>query len=139
MAKSRNLIPVHIYLTPQQKMFLDKIADQKKTNISELIRSVVEMYVKYMDKAFMHPVEQDILCKLQKIEDRLVRLSLKGLHATGQLLYLQSMIWKMGTPTNRMSDDAYAMLVEKSKTAAVTWLDNRPGKRDEDKKTPNAA
>lgn len=129
MAKSKNLVPVHIYLTPEQKLILEKIADQKRTNISVLIRSIVDMYVKYMDKAFMHPGEQDVMAKLQKIEDRLVRLNLKGLHATGQILYLLSMVWKMGTPRERMSDDSYGKLVDKSKAAAVHWLENRPAKK----------
>ncbi len=138
LGKSRNLVPVHIYLTPEQKLMLDKIADQKKTNMSVLIRGVLDMYLKYMDKAFMHPAEQDVMAKLQKIEDRLVKLNLKGLHATGQILYLLSMVWRMGTPTNRMSDEAYATLVDKSKSAAVTWLENRPAKKDENK-SANAA
>lgn len=139
MAKTKNLVPLHIYLTPEQKLILDKIADQKKTNISVLIRSIIDMYVKYMDKAFMHPAEQDVMAKLQKIEDRLVRLNLKGLHATGQILYLLSMIWRMGTPTKGMSEESYAQLVDKSKSAAVHWLENRPPKKSESEKTENAA
>lgn len=133
MGKSRNLVAVHIYLTPEQKLMLEKIADQKRINLSVLIRSIVDMYVKYMDKAFMHPAEQDVMARLQKIEDRLVRLNLKGLHATGQILYLISMVWKMGSPTTRLTDENYATLVDKSKSAAVTWLENRPAKKDDGK------
>lgn len=139
MAKTKNLVPLHIYLTPEQKLILDKIADQKKTNISVLIRSIIDMYVKYMDKAFMHPAEQDVMAKLQKIEDRLVRLNLKGLHATGQILYLLSMIWRMGTPTKGMSEESYGQLVDKSKSAAVHWLENRAPKKAEPEKNENAA
>lgn len=109
-------------------MMLERIAKQKKSNVSLLMRKVLEAYLKYMDKAFMHPGEQDVMAKLQKMEDRLVRLSLKGLQATGQILYLNSSIWKVGLNHNGLDQEDFLVLMERSKLYASNWLDNRPKK-----------
>jgi len=77
-------------------MMLDAIATKKRMKVSLLMRNVMDTYVKYMDTAFLHPSEEDIMLKLEQLEDRLVKLSLKGLHATGRIHYLSSMLWKFG-------------------------------------------
>ncbi len=82
---------------------LDGITKQKRTNTSLLLRSVIESYLNFMDKAFLHPGERDVMAKLQKMEDRLVRLNLKGLRATGQILYLVMRRLENGTQS-RASD-----------------------------------
>lgn len=128
MSQTTRLVPLHIYVTPEQKMMLERIAKQKKSNVSLLMRKVLEAYLKYMDKAFMHPGEQDVMAKLQKMEDRLVRLSLKGLQATGQILYLNSSIWKVGLNHNGLDQEDFLVLMERSKLYASNWLDNRPKK-----------
>lgn len=69
MAKTQKVIPVTIYVTPEQKMMLDMISKQKRSNVSNLLRSVLDAYLKYMDKAFLHPGEQDVMARLQKLED----------------------------------------------------------------------
>ena len=132
MAKTQKVIPVTIYVTPEQKLMLDMITKQKRTNVSKLLRSVIDAYLKYMDKAFLHPGEQDVMARLQKLEDRLVRLNLKGLHGTGRLLYLVGAAWKMGHNREPLTDETYQALMEKSKNFAANWLDNRPP-RDESK------
>lgn len=130
MSPTTRLVALHIYVTPEQKMLVEKIAKQKKTTVSLLIRTVLDAYLKYMDKAFMHPGEQDVMARLQKLEDRLVRLSLKGLHATGQILYLNSCIWKVGVNPKGMGQQEFLGLMETSKHYASSWLDNRPKKDD---------
>ncbi len=47
-------------------MMLDGITKQKRTNTSLLLRSVIESYLNFMDKAFLHPGERDVTAKLQK-------------------------------------------------------------------------
>lgn len=128
MAKTQNFIPLTIYVTPAQKMMLDGITKQKRTNVSILLRAVIDMYLRYIDKAFLHPGEKDVMAKLQKIEDRLVRLNIKGLHATGRLVYLVETAWKMGHNNEPLEPDAYAALITKSKLVSSEWLDNRPNK-----------
>lgn len=130
MSPATKLVPLHIYVTPEQKLMLEKLANKKKCTVGQLMRSVLEAYLKYMDKAFMHPGEQDVMARIQKLEDRLVRLNLKGLHATGQLLYLNSCIWKVGLNHTGMNQLDFQTLLEKSKFYAASWLDNRPKKSD---------
>lgn len=125
LGKSKNLISVHIYLTPAQKMMLDAIATKKRIKVSLLMRNVMDTYVKYMDTAFLHPPEQDIMLKLAQLEDRLVKLSLKGLHATGRIHYLSSMLWKFGASRTGLDGHEYEVLMEKSNIAALNWLENR--------------
>lgn len=132
MAKTQKVIPVTIYVTPEQKMMLDMISKQKRSNVSNLLRSVIDAYLKYMDKAFLHPGEQDVMARLQKLEDRLVRLNLKGLHATGRILYMVGAAWKMGHNQEPLTTERFEELMEKSKNFAANWLDNRP-QRDESK------
>ncbi len=132
MAKTQKVIPVTIYVTPEQKMMLDMISKQKRSNVSNLLRSVIDAYLKYMDKAFLHPGEQDVMARLQKLEDRLVRLNLKGLHATGRILYMVGVAWKMGHNQEPLTTERFEELMEKSKNYAANWLDNRPP-RDESK------
>lgn len=137
MGKSKNLVSVHIYLTPAQKMQLEKIAITKRTPVSLLMRTIVETYLKYMDRAFMHPGENDVMQRIQKLEDRLVRLSIKGMHATGQILYLTSMLWKIGARPEGMEQGEYKAVMDKSKLYSLTWLDNRP--KNTDNKDNNAS
>ena len=58
-------------------MQLEKIAITKRTPVSLLMRTIVETYLKYMNRAFMHPGENDVMQRILKLEDRLVRLSIK--------------------------------------------------------------
>lgn len=125
MGKSKNLISVHIYLTPAQKMMLDAIATKKRMKVSLLMRNVMDTYVKYMDTAFLHPPEEDIMLKLEQLEDRLVKLSLKGLHATGRIHYLSAMLWKFCASRTGLDGHEYEVLMEKSNIAALNWLENR--------------
>ncbi len=67
MGKSKNLISVHIYLTPAQKMMLDAIATKKRMKVSSLMRNVMDTYVKYMDTAFLLPPEGGIMLKLENL------------------------------------------------------------------------
>lgn len=125
MGKSKNLISVHIYLTPAQKMMLDKIAEKKRMKVSLLMRTVMDTYLKYMDTAFLHPPDKDLMLKLEQLEDRLVKLSLKGLHATGRVTYLTSMLWKFGANACGLDQDEYEVLMEKSNIASLNWLESR--------------
>ena len=102
---------------------------RKRTNVSHLLREVIEAYLKYMDQAFMHPGERDIMAKLQKMEDRLVRLNLKGLHATGRIMYLVAAAWKMGHRNEPLTEEVYEALMEKSKVVSSQWMENYPQKR----------
>lgn len=106
---------------------LDMISKQKRSNVSNLLRSVIDAYLKYMDKAFLHPGEQDVMARLQKLEDRLVKLNLKGLHATGRILYMVGVAWKMGHNQEPLTTERFEELMEKSKNFSANWLDNRPG------------
>ncbi len=128
LARTQKVVPLTIYVTPVQKMMLDGITRQKRTNVSVLLRSVIDEYVRYMDRAFMHPAEQDVMAKLQKMEDRLVRLNLKGLHATGRILYLVSAAWKMGRNDEPLTEDAFETLMDKSKVSSREWLQNFPSR-----------
>ena len=128
MARTQKVIPLTIYVTPAQKLMLDGITKRKRTNVSHLLREVIEAYLKYMDQAFMHPGERDIMAKLQKMEDRLVRLNLKGLHATGRIMYLVAAAWKMGHRNEPLNDETYQALMEKSKAASYQWMDNGRGR-----------
>ena len=125
MGKSKNLISVHIYLTPAQKMMLEAMATKKRVKVSLLMRDVMDTYLKYMDTAFLHPPEEDVMLKLTQLEDRLVKLSLKGLHATGRIHYLSSMLWKFGASRTGLDGHEYEVLMEKSNIAALNWLENR--------------
>ncbi len=87
LAKTQKVIPVTIYDTPEQKMILDMIRKKKRSNVSNLLRSVIDAYLKYMDKAFLHPGEQDVMARLQKLEDRLVRLNLRSSPTSRQAKY----------------------------------------------------
>ena len=109
---------------------LDGITKRKRTNVSHLLREVIEAYLKYMDQAFMHPGERDIMAKLQKMEDRLVKLNLKGLHATGRIMYLVAAAWKMGHRNEPLNDETYQALMEKSKKVSYEWLENHPYRSD---------
>ena len=129
MARTQKVVPLTIYVTPAQKMMLDGISKQKRTNISLLLRSVIDKYVRYMDKAFMHPAEQDVMAKLQKMEERLVRLNLKGLHATGRILYLVGAAWKVGHNHEPLTQDVYETLMDKSKVFSSQWLENYPSRQ----------
>jgi len=132
LARTLKVIPLTIYVTPEQKMMLDGITKQKRTNVSNLLRSVIDAYLKHMDQAFMHPAERDIFAKLQKMEDRLVKLNLKGLHATGRIMYLVAAAWKMGHRNEPLTQEVYEALMEKSKVVSREWVDNYPS-RDESK------
>lgn len=125
MGKSKNLISVHIYLTPSQKMMLDAIATKKRIKVSLLMRNAMDTYVKYMDTVFLHPPEQDIMLKLEQLEDRLVKLSLKGLQATGRIHYLTAMLWKFGVSRTGLDGHEFDVLMEKSNIAALNWLERR--------------
>jgi len=125
LGKSKNLISVHIYLTPSQKMMLDAIATKKRIKVSLLMRNAMDTYVKYMDTVFLHPPEQDIMLKLEQLEDRLVKLSLKGLQATGRIHYLTAMLWKFGVSRTGLDGHEFDVLMEKSNIAALNWLERR--------------
>lgn len=47
-------------------MMLDAIATKKRMKVSLLMRNVMDTYVKYMDTAFLHPPEEDIMLKLEQ-------------------------------------------------------------------------
>jgi hypothetical protein len=109
-------------------MMLEGITKQKRTNTSLLLRSVIESYLNFMDKAFLHPGERDVMAKLQKMEDRLVRLNLKGLRATGQILYLVMAAWKMGHNQEPLTAETYEALMDKSEAVTSQWLQNFPSR-----------
>jgi hypothetical protein len=104
---------------------LDAIATKKRMKVSLLMRNVMDTYVKYMDTAFLHPPEEDIMLKLEQLEDRLVKLFLKGLHATGRIHYLSAMLWKFGASRTGLDGHEYEVLMEKSNIAALNWLESR--------------
>lgn len=67
--------------------------------------------------------------QLEQLEDRLVKLSLKGLHATGRIHYLSSMLWKFGASRTGLDGHDFEVLVGKSNIAALNWLENRSQRR----------
>lgn len=77
----------------------------------------------------MHPAEQDVMAKLQKMEERLVRLNLKGLHAIGRILYLVGAAWKVGHNHEPLTPDVYETLMDKSKVFSSQWLENYPSRQ----------
>lgn len=54
---------------------------------------------------------------------RLVKLSLKGLQATGRIHYLTAMLWKFGVSRTGLDGHEFDVLMEKSNIAALNWLE----------------
>jgi hypothetical protein len=79
-----------------------------------------------MDQAFMHPAERDIMAKLNKMEDRLVKLNLKGLHATGRIMYLVAAAWKMGNRKEPLKDKHTKPLWKRAKRCPMNGSKTTP-------------
>lgn len=126
MKRPKSYIPVQTYLTALQKVKIEQIALARRMTVSELVREIINNYLKTVDQEFSHQHDSLIIDEIRRAEERLVRLHIKTMRGLGETRYMVYQQWVHGgPPPDGLTEEEKKDLLNKSKQFSLEWLQGK--------------
>jgi len=118
-------MPIPTILSKAQVEDLDAIAKAEKMTRSELIRRAIDAFVFNYKTDQLDQRQLQLEKRMKAMESAMRTLLVKAIRLNGQVLYFVTLPWTMGFPKQRINDEGFKMLYEKSAMFAAQFLKSK--------------
>lgn len=112
-------------LSPSQISEVDAIAKVENMTRSEIIRRSVDAFVFNYKTDRLDQRQLQLERRMKVMESAIRTLLVKAIRLNGQVLYFVTFPWTMGFPKQRINDEGFKMLYEKSAMFAAQFLKSK--------------